>query len=77
MELEAFKFPGFHISEEVYRTLRSVVFRALREKDNSRVILKTVPPALVSPATRARLHREYDVTKDLQVSCFRRSIAPL
>lgn len=67
LQHDVVKFVGYNILEEVYRTTHSIVFRALREKDNERVVLKTVPAALVSPATQARLQREYDVVKHLQV----------
>ncbi|GAQ90902.1 hypothetical protein KFL_007000010 [Klebsormidium nitens] len=63
---EVSEFAGFRIGGEVHRTSHSVVFRALREDGNTWVVLKTVPAAVTSPAARARLHREYDITKDLQ-----------
>lgn len=65
---EVFGFAGFRLGEEVHRTAHSLVFRALREDEKSWVVLKTVPAVIMSPASRARLHKEYNITKDLQVS---------
>lgn len=59
--------PGFTIIEEIYRTSQSVLFRALRERDTSQVVLKTVPSRLASPESTAHLRREFTVARDLQV----------
>lgn len=62
--------PGFTIIEEIYRTSQSVLFRALRERDTSQVVLKTVPTRLASQESTAHLRREYTVAKDLQVQAW-------
>ena len=63
--------PGYTVTEEVYRGRRRVVYRATRESDGARVVLKT----LVEGAGGAgALRREFDLIRSLDLEGVPRAI---
>jgi PAS domain S-box-containing protein len=63
--------PGYTVAEEVHHGRRRVVYRATRDRDGARVILKTVADATGGAAT---LGREYDLLRDLDLEGVPRAI---
>ena len=55
---------GYTVAEEVYRGRRRVVYRAVRDRDGARVILKTVADGSGGAGT---LGREYDLLRSLEL----------
>ena len=59
--------PGYSNAESIYMTKRSLICRALREKDKQSVVLKTLNSDFPTPSEIARLQHEYQLVKDLQI----------
>ena len=57
--------PGYRISEQIYESAGTLVYRAKRETDNQPVILKILKGEYPSPQSIARFKREYEVTRNL------------
>lgn len=58
---------GYQITEQLYESENSVVYRAYRESDNEPVILKLLKEAYPSPELIAWFTREYEVTRNLNI----------
>lgn len=59
---------GYQAREIIYESDRSLVYRAQHRVDNQRVILKMLKPAYPSPKTIAQFQREYEITKNLNLT---------
>lgn len=58
---------GYHISEPLYESHRSVIYRGVRNEDNANVILKVLNRDHVAPDQLAQFRMEYAVTRELDV----------
>jgi predicted ATPase/serine phosphatase RsbU (regulator of sigma subunit) len=61
------KIPGYHVTEKIYESLRSLVYRAQRLEDGRSVILKTLKAEYPLPAEILRYRREYEITRNLNI----------
>ena len=60
--------PGYNASEEIYRSANSIVYRAVRERDNQPVLIKIHNSEYPSPNDLAKYRREYEIaSQTLQV----------
>ncbi len=59
------RLTNYQISEQLYESGNSLVYRAMRESDNQPVIIKTLREA--RPERIAWFKREYQVTRDLDI----------
>lgn len=57
--------PGYLITEEIFQSANSSVYRALRQSDNQRVILKRLRENYSTPAELTRYQQEYDIIHTL------------
>jgi serine/threonine protein kinase len=66
-------FPGYRLVDVIHQGLKSSVYRAIRESDQTPVILKCLSPNADTPENRARFNNEYDIgssiDSDRVVSC--------
>lgn len=58
---------GYHITEEVYQSTNSLVYRGYRIEDSQAVIFKILNQAYPSPERMAWFKREYEVTRQLDL----------
>jgi PAS domain S-box-containing protein len=63
--------PGYTVTEEVHRGRRRVVYRATRDRDGARVILKTLAEGTEGAGT---LGREYELIRSLELDAVPRAI---
>lgn len=56
---------GYHITEQLYQSSRSFVYRGQRQLDNQPVILKFLADTHPTPEKIARFRREYEITHAL------------
>ena len=61
------KIPGYHVTEKIYESLRSLVYRAQRLADGRSVILKTLKEEYPLPEEILRYRREYEITRSLNI----------
>ena len=61
------KIPGYHVTEKIYQSLRSLVYRAQRLADGRSVILKTLKEEYPLPEEILRYRREYEITRSLNI----------
>ena len=64
-------FPGYTIAQEVYRGRRRIVYRASRDRDGARVIVKTL---LDGSTSSEALAREYELLRSLDLDGVPRAI---
>ncbi len=57
--------PGYKITEEVYQSRRTVVYRGTRMSDDIRVLVKLLRTKFPSPRDVAKLKREYEIAREL------------
>ncbi|MCV6585670.1 MAG: AAA family ATPase [Marinibacterium sp.] len=57
--------PGFRLSDRIYKSDNSIVFRATRDHDGMPVVLKILKNDFPSMEDLARYRREYDIVDDL------------
>ena len=60
--------PGYSVAAELHRGRKRVVFRATRDRDGARVILKTLVDEYPSPAETSALRREYELLCGLDIA---------
>jgi serine/threonine protein kinase len=58
--------PNYQITKQIYESANSLVYRALRDKDNQAVILKVLKEDYPSPEELTRYRQEYDITRRLK-----------
>jgi predicted ATPase/transcriptional regulator with GAF, ATPase, and Fis domain len=61
------RLPGYSPVAEIYRGRKRVVYRAVRDRDGTSVILKTLVAEFPPPADTAALRREYELLRGLAV----------
>ncbi len=59
--------PGYHITEQLYHSTNSVVYRAIRQSDTCPVILKCITEDYPIPERVAWFKREYEVTRTVNL----------
>jgi len=59
--------PDYHITEPLYESAHSLIYRAYREADHLPVVLKLLRNEYPSPEEFARFRREYEMTRNLDV----------
>ncbi len=57
--------PNYQIIKQIYDSAHSLLYRALRNKDNQPVILKMLKEDYPSPEELTRYHQEYDIIRRL------------
>lgn len=68
-------YPGYTISEEIYRGRSRVVYRGRREADGAPVILKTSTAQFPGRRALANLRREYEILRALDIEGVARAVA--
>lgn len=58
---------GYHITEHLYESARTQVYRAIRLSDRRRVVLKLLTESYPSPERIAWFKREYEIVRNLQI----------
>lgn len=61
------EYLGYQIIEKLYESSKSLVYRACRQVDNQRVILKILKETYPSPEVIARFKQEYEIIKSLKL----------
>ncbi len=61
----ALEISGYRISKKLYESSRSLVYRALRQKDSLPVVLKVLAREYPEPEETAAFEREYRITRNL------------
>ncbi len=59
---------GYQITEQIYESANSLVYRAVRNEDNQAVVLKMLKEDYPSPEKIAWFKREYEVTRTLNLA---------
>lgn len=62
-----FTIPGFQTTEQLYESDGSIIYRAIREREQRPVVLKVLKAVRPPPETIARFKREYQLTKELDL----------
>ncbi|MDM8560541.1 serine/threonine-protein kinase, partial [Candidatus Parabeggiatoa sp. HSG14] len=57
--------PNYQITQQIYESANSQVYRALRNKDNQPIILKVLKEDYPTPEELTRYRQEYDITRHL------------
>ncbi|MBW4618855.1 MAG: AAA family ATPase [Cyanosarcina radialis HA8281-LM2] len=60
--------PGYQTVAQIYQSANSLVYRALREHDEQKVILKLLRQDYPTPAELTRYKQEYEITHDLKLA---------
>jgi len=61
------EIPGYQVTEKIYQSQRSIVYRAQRLEDGRSVILKTPHAQYPLPEEILRYRREYEITRSLNI----------
>src|SRR5919199_479659 len=59
--------PGYQILEQIYESVNSLVYRAIRQQDNQFVILKLLKKDYPTPPEITRYKQEYEITRKLNL----------
>ncbi len=62
-----FNIKGFQLSEKVYESKRSVIYRGLQENDNLPVIIKFFRAKYPTQEELDRFEYEYEISKELDL----------
>ncbi|MCK5523879.1 MAG: hypothetical protein KAI83_12175, partial [Thiomargarita sp.] len=57
--------PNYQITQQIYESANSLVYRGLRNEDNQAVILKVLKEDYPTPEELTRYRQEYDITRRL------------
>ncbi|HIE95914.1 MAG: AAA family ATPase [Fuerstiella sp.] len=57
--------PGYRVTDELYRSRRTVIYRAIRETDLTSVIIKTLSGEYASNRALARLRHEFHILRHI------------
>jgi len=68
------KIPGYQVTEKIYESGRSLVYRAQLLKDDRPVILKTLKEEYPQPEEILRYRREYETLRSLKIDGTPRTI---
>ncbi len=58
--------PNYQITEQIYESINSIVYRGYRNEDNQPVILKMLKEDYPTPEELTRYRQEYEITHDLE-----------
>src|ERR671932_755070 len=58
---------GYQILTQIYESANSLVYRAIRERDNQSVILKVLKEDYPTPQELTRYKQEYEITRNLNL----------
>lgn len=56
------KLTGYNVSEKIHENPRAVIYRAQREKDNTRVVIKILNTEYPNLKEIEKLRREFEIT---------------
>ncbi|HYW19021.1 MAG TPA: AAA family ATPase [Nodularia sp. (in: cyanobacteria)] len=59
--------PGYRVTEQIYSSYKTVVYRGIREKDQKSVIIKLMRNEYSTFGEIAQLRHQYTITKDLDI----------
>ncbi len=59
--------PGYQTIAQIYESVNSLVYRAIRQEDGQPVILKFLKQDSPSPQELTRYKQEYDITHSLNI----------
>ena len=62
------KLAGYSLTEQLHESNNALVYRGIREKDSSPVILKVLRNEFPSTQELNRFQKEYEITRNLQIS---------
>ncbi|MHC0063492.1 trifunctional serine/threonine-protein kinase/ATP-binding protein/sensor histidine kinase [Nostoc sp. UIC 10890] len=62
-----YAFPGYRITEDIYSGSKTLVYRAIREKDKKPVVLKLMRNEYPTFAEIAQFRNQYIITKNLEL----------
>ncbi|GAB4193667.1 MAG: AAA family ATPase [Coleofasciculaceae cyanobacterium] len=57
--------PGYHVLTQIYESANSVVYRGIREEDDTAVIFKVLKEDYPTPNELTRYKQEYEITRSL------------
>jgi predicted ATPase/two-component sensor histidine kinase len=60
-------FPGYHATSEIYKSVTSIVYRAVSDSDNQPVIIKLLNEEHPSPEDLTRYRHEYEILRSLDL----------
>ena len=60
--------PNYQITEQIYESVNSIVYRGIKNRDKKPVILKMLKQDYPTPAELTRYQQEYEITHDLDVT---------
>lgn len=60
-------FPGYHVSQQIYESVNTLICRAIRDQDKQSFILKALKPDYPNPEELARFNQEYEIIRHLDV----------
>jgi len=61
-------FPGVEVTEIIYESANSLVYRAFRQPDSLPVVLKVLKENYPTPQELARYRTEYKITQSLNLN---------
>ncbi|MFC1852725.1 AAA family ATPase, partial [candidate division CSSED10-310 bacterium] len=61
------KLPGYHITEHLYQSSNSLIYRGFREENKTPVIIKFLNKEYPKPRELAQFQREYELTRKLDL----------
>ena len=59
--------PGYNVTEKIYESSRSIMYRGRRKTDNLPVVIKILNSEYPTPEDIARFKREYEITSILNI----------
>ncbi len=63
MSTTEINIPGYKVKEELFRSDRTIIYRALREKDKTNVIIKSLNTQYPSNEEITRFKHEFHITQ--------------
>ena len=69
------KLPGYHLGEKIYEGVKTVIYRALKEPEGTRAIVKTLKAEYPSVAEITQLRHEYKIQSQLNLGGTVKAIA--
>ncbi|MCP4133718.1 MAG: AAA family ATPase [bacterium] len=65
-ELKMIQLPGYGVTEEIYKSSNSTIYRGIRDEDNKPVVIKLLNKEYPTSEHLARFRREYEITRSLE-----------
>ncbi|MBD1922696.1 AAA family ATPase [Microcoleus sp. FACHB-831] len=62
------KIPGYQILTQIYESINSKIYRAIREQDNRAVILKVLKEDYPTPNKLTQYKQEYEITRNFNLA---------